>query len=237
MRAFHSFYKAECMFGTADAIAGAITEQLGSPYTEFPFLMFRYGGGGIDGWGTICGTLAGAAACFHLLSSKPGPLVDALFVWYESEALPNVHPKAAKFPEIRSVSGTPLCHTSISKWCSVSGKHTYSPERGERCAALAASVAKKAVMLLNEQAAAKPIAFPCRRQPRAACPVTRRAGRWRTRAARWTAEAATLHSSASIRRNRGWFENRASMHMEARPLVSSSPLLHAYQLKIGRELD
>lgn len=156
-RAFVGFHKGECMYGTAEAILGQIAERQGAPYTQFPFMMFKYGGGGINGWATVCGAIAGGAAACEMLSSQPGPLIDALFEWYESEALPNFYPKGAKFPEIRSVSGEPLCHTSISKWCAASNKKTYSPERAERCGAIAASVARKAVMLLNDQAAARPI--------------------------------------------------------------------------------
>jgi hypothetical protein len=156
-RATDGYYKAECMYGSFEAIVGATAEQLGSPYKDFPFLMMKYGGGGINGWGTVCGALSGAAAGFQLLSPKPEVLIDAIFVWYEGTALPDFLPKGAKFPEIRSVSGTPLCHTSISKWCAAAQKTTYSPERRERCGALSGAVARKAVMLLNEQAAAKPI--------------------------------------------------------------------------------
>jgi hypothetical protein len=158
-RGFEGYYKAECMYGTFEAIVGPVAEQLGSPYKDFPFLMFKYGGGGIKGWATICGTLNGAAAAIQLLSPNPDPLVNALFEWYEREQLPDVHPKGAKFPEIRSVANSPLCHQSIASWTKVSQKHAYSPERAERCGALAGSVAKQTVILLNEQAAGKPIAF------------------------------------------------------------------------------
>ena len=156
-RGFEGFYKGECMYGTFDAIVGPLTEQLGAPYKDFPSMMFKYGGGGIKGWGTVCGTLNGAAAAVQLLSPNPDPLINELFTWYEREQLPNVHPKGAKFPEIRSVSDSPLCHVSIANWTKVSGKHSYSPERGERCACLVASVAKQTVLLLNQQAAGKPI--------------------------------------------------------------------------------
>lgn len=121
--------------------------------------MFKYGGGGIKGWATVCGTLNGAAAAIQLLSPDPDPLVNALFEWYEHEHLPTVHPKNAKFPEIRSVAGSPLCHQSIASWTKISDKNAYSPERAERCASLAASAAKQTVILLNNQAAGKPVVF------------------------------------------------------------------------------
>jgi hypothetical protein len=156
-RAFEGYLKAHCMYAPFEAIAGNIGEQLGSPYKDFPFEMFVYGAGGINGWATVCGALNGSAATFQLLSPKPEPLIDALFAWYESEALPNFYPKGAKFPEIRSVADSPLCHQSIALWCKASNKKAYSPERKERCGAIAASVARKAVMLLNDQASAQPL--------------------------------------------------------------------------------
>jgi hypothetical protein len=158
-RGFEGYYKAECMYGVFDAIVGPVAEQLGSPYKDFPFLMFKYGGGGIKGWGTICGALNGAAAAVQLLSPEPDQLVNALFTWYEHEQLPDIHPKGTKFAEVRSVAGSPLCHQSIAHWTNASGKLAYSPERAERCGSLVASVAKQTVLLLNQQAAGKPIIF------------------------------------------------------------------------------
>ncbi len=155
-RAFDVFSKGGCSYAAFEAIVASVAERLGAPYTDFPFQMFAYGGGGINGWGTICGALNGPAAAFHLLSAKPGPLIDALFAWYESEPLPTVRPRGARFAEVRSVTGSPLCHQSIALWCKASGKGAYSPERGERCAALTATAARKAILLLNDQAAARP---------------------------------------------------------------------------------
>jgi hypothetical protein len=170
-RAFEGYKKAYCMYGPFEGIVASMAERLGTPYQDFPFTMFKYGAGGINGWATVCGALNGTAAAFQMLSARPEPLIDALFVWYEVEALPDFHPIGAKFPEIRSVSGTPLCHTSISKWCAASGKRSYSPERAERCGAIAASVARKAVLLLNEQAAGKPagISLPAATQNCMSC--------------------------------------------------------------------
>ncbi len=158
-RGFEAYNKAHCMYGAFDAIAGSVADRLGSPYKDFPFLMFKYGAGGINGWATVCGSLNGAAAAFQLLSPKPEALIDALFEWYEREALPNFYPQGAKYPEVRSIAKTPLCHESIAHWTKASGKTAYSPERTERCGTITASVAKQAVILLNEQAAGKPIAF------------------------------------------------------------------------------
>lgn len=158
-RAFDGYYKAECMYGTFEAIVGPVAEQLGAPYKDFPFMMMRYGAGGIKGWATVCGALNGASAAVQLLSPEPDPIINALFEWYEHAELPNVTVKNAKFLEIRSVAQSPLCHVSIHSWTKVAGKGPYSAERSERCGRLSGSVAKHAILLLNAQAAGKPVTF------------------------------------------------------------------------------
>jgi hypothetical protein len=157
-RGFAGYGKAHCMYGAFEAVAGATAEALGEPYTSFPFDMFEYGAGGINGWATICGALNGAAAAFKVLSKNPGPLTDELFSWYERAALPDMKIEKAKFPNVASVAGSPLCHTSISRWCQAASKASYSAERKERCGVITACVARRAVELLNAQAAGKP--FP-----------------------------------------------------------------------------
>ncbi len=170
-RAFRSYLKGHCMFGSFEAIVGAVAERLGEPYTSFPFDMFVYGAGGVQGWGTLCGALNGSAAAFQLLSPKPEPLTDALFTWYEREALPDYVPKGAKFPNVKAVAGSPLCHASVSRWCAATGKKTYSAERTDRCGVLTAAVARRAVQLLNLQLEGKalPVALDTSTQQCSSC--------------------------------------------------------------------
>jgi hypothetical protein len=156
-RAFEAYARGDCMYGAFEALAGAAAEKLGPPYTSFPFALMEYGGGGVGGWGTICGALNGAAAALKLLSARPQELVDALFVYYEREPLPDLQLKRATFPHVPSVAGSPLCHTSVSRWCEASGKRSYAPERTERCGVLTACVARRAAELLNAQALGKPL--------------------------------------------------------------------------------
>jgi hypothetical protein len=72
-RAFEGYQKGHCMYGTFEAIVGAVVEKLGPPYTGFPFEMFIYGMGGVYGWGTLCGTLNGCAAAIQVLSREHAP--------------------------------------------------------------------------------------------------------------------------------------------------------------------
>jgi hypothetical protein len=156
-RAFESFQKGQCMYGVFESLVGETADGLGGPYRNFPFDLMGYGGEGIKGWGTVCGALNGAAAAFQMLSPKPGPLVDALFGWYEQEPLPNVEHKGARYPMVQTVAGSPLCHVSISRWCESSGLKPQDPARVERCGSLVASVARRATELLNLQLAGRPL--------------------------------------------------------------------------------
>ena len=151
-KAFLAYAKGHCMHGVFDAIQSQMADKLGGKFQDFPYGMFAYGAGGAGGWGTLCGALNGAAAAFQLFSANPQPLIDSLYTWYEREALPNYVPKGTKFPNIASVSGSPLCHVSIGMWVKKSGKAAFSPERKERCGVLTAAVAQQAVVLLNAQA-------------------------------------------------------------------------------------
>jgi hypothetical protein len=156
-RALDAYQRGDCMYGAFEALAGSAAEKLGAPYTSFPFAMMEYGGGGVGGWGTICGALNGAAAALKLLSPRPQELVDALFVYYEREPLPDLALRRTAFPSVASVAGSPLCHTSVSRWCEASGKKSYAPERAERCGVLTACVARRAAELLEAQALGKPL--------------------------------------------------------------------------------
>ena len=119
-----------------------------------PTEMTKYGEGGVAGWATLCGALNGSAAAMNLVSKNYGEVVNDLMDWYTKTALPIFQPSKPKLDvKVTSVSGSPLCHVSVTEWCKASGAKAESPERAERCARLCASVAAQATDLLNKQAA------------------------------------------------------------------------------------
>jgi hypothetical protein len=72
--------------------------------------------------------------------------------WYSNTNLPVYtprKPRANKEKIIQTVSNSPLCHISVGKWMKASGYPLGSPERKDRCARLAASVAYKLVEDMN----------------------------------------------------------------------------------------
>jgi len=149
-RAYKGFLKGHCMYGCFYGIVGELAERKGAPYNTFPFKMMDIGAGGGAGWATLCGALNGAMLAITLLNKQPDPLVDELFGWYQKETLPNYHPKSPRVEiTVTSVSKSPLCHASVSRWCKAAKVKSFSLQRDERCAWLTASVAKKTVEILN----------------------------------------------------------------------------------------
>lgn len=166
-RAYPGYYKGGCCYGTFEGIVGELKSEAGYPYTLIPTEMMIFGEGGVAGTSTVCGALNGAAAAIFLSTGAFDPkkkeeafgMIRELFTWYEQEALPDYRPRTPKFEIKRSISKSPLCHASVTRWCKMSGYKSFSKERSERCGWLAASVAKYAVELLNKQADAvyKPV--------------------------------------------------------------------------------
>lgn len=157
------------MYGAFSAVVTALRDEMGSPYTLIPIDMMRYGEGGVVGWGSLCGGLNGACAAITLVAGEDyKKLVNELAGWYTQKPIPsdlsNDYAKNHEFlvkkyksDEIlpASVSGSTLCHVSVTNWCKASGYASGSSERSERCARLTGDVAARAVELLNEHAAGK----------------------------------------------------------------------------------
>lgn len=142
-----------CAFGAFNAIIGQLGEKVGDPYTTIPLQMMDWAGAGVVGFGTLCGTLNGAAAAIGLICSGRDArgFISDLLTWYSETPLPtNLHAPTGDLPQ--STADSNLCHVSLTHWCRTSGFASGSPERAERCARLAGDVAATAVELLNDGA-------------------------------------------------------------------------------------
>ncbi len=138
------------MYGAFNALIGALKEKVGFPYTVIPPQMVRYGEGGGVGWATLCGTLNGSAAVINLVSKDYSQFVNELFGWYTNTTFPMYKPVSPKVDiSATSVSGSPLCHASVTEWCKAANAKSESPERSERCARLTADVAAQTAEMLN----------------------------------------------------------------------------------------
>jgi hypothetical protein len=141
---------AGCAFGAFNAIIGQLAEVVGAPYTTIPLQMMDWGGAGVVGFGTLCGTLTGTCAAIGLISGgrDARAFISDLLTWYSETPLPtNLFAPTGDLPQSRADSN--LCHVSLTHWCRTSGFASGSPEREERCSRLAGDVAARAVEMLN----------------------------------------------------------------------------------------
>lgn len=163
--AYDEWYRVFCGCAVINSVFSQLREKVGEPYTSFPSDAFVFLEGGQVGWGTICGSPAGANIVANLIigpriaGSSVGHQISADNMQFYSEAnMPVFTPKNPKIDPskiIKTVSDSPLCHISVGKWMKASGHPLKSAERKDRCARVAASSAYKLVEMLNDWADGK----------------------------------------------------------------------------------
>ena len=152
----------DCCAGVFGAISQALATGIGEPWLSLPMEIMLYGRGGVSGWGTLCGAINGGLALISLVAEKApsSALLTELQGWYTQAELPSdtanqigvnggylVHNFDGDLPQ--NISGSPLCHTSVTEWCIVANKKVSDVERKERCARIAGDCAAKTVEILN----------------------------------------------------------------------------------------
>lgn len=158
--AYNEWYRVFCGAAVINAIFSQLREKVGEPYKSFPSDSFVFLEGGMAGWGTVCGSNAGANVVSNVIIGPriAGPecehghtIGSDMMQWYSETSLPVFVPKEPKQKTkiIQTKSESPLCHISVGKWMKVSGFALGSPERKDRCARVSASVAYKLVQDLN----------------------------------------------------------------------------------------
>lgn len=158
--AYNEWYRVFCGCAVINSVVSQLREKIGEPYKSFPADAFVFLEGGVAGWGTICGSNAGANVVSNLIIGPriAGPecehghsIGSDMMDWYSNTALPSFVPKEPKQPTaiIQTTAKSPLCHVSVGKWMEASGFPLGSPERKDRCARITASVAYKLVEDLN----------------------------------------------------------------------------------------
>jgi hypothetical protein len=120
--------------------------------------MFKYGHGGVGGYGSVCGALNGAAAVIGLVITDKvtqDKIIADIFQWYEKESLPLYNPvnPGLDFNPPKVTANSVLCHASNTNWCKAAGFKVNSKERKERCRRLTGDVAQKVTTVLNDVAA------------------------------------------------------------------------------------
>jgi hypothetical protein len=136
-RAYHGWYKNFCCWGVVDGVIGTLQDELGTPYTNIDQMAFKFGAGGINGWGTVCGTPLGAAIVVNIIAGIEGTtdrgsqMSNDCMAYYSATGIPEYVPASSEYEERGgtaaagygdgstfpvSTSDSPLCHISVSKW-------------------------------------------------------------------------------------------------------------------------
>lgn len=175
--AYHAYYAGGCCHGSFSALLDYLASTVGAPFTLLPRDFGKFGKGGIDGYGSICGSLLGAEMIISMIATDAAArqrMIWDLMRWYETYKFPAYVPTAVNAAEatgltkdfsagnIATLQVAPtshLCHASVSGWCSVNAVAATSKDKLARCARLTADVAGKAVELLNAYLAASPRAY------------------------------------------------------------------------------
>ncbi len=158
--AYNEWYRVFCGGAVISSIFSQLGEKIGEPYKSFPIDAFVFLEGGIVGWGTVCGSNAGANIVSNVIigpriagpGSEKGAVIGAnIMKWYSETPLPYYTPKEPRIKTAiaKTTSDSPLCHVSVGKWMKASGFPIGSAERKDRCARVTASVAYKLVEDLN----------------------------------------------------------------------------------------
>ncbi|PMP89565.1 MAG: chain A iron centre cytochrome C protein [Desulfurella sp.] len=154
--AYEEWYRLWCGGTVIYSIFHQLAQKVGEPYKSFPIDPFAIFEGGLAGWGTLCGSVNGAAVVASCIigpmtqeGCEDGHIIASnMLDWYSHANMPIFvpkNPKANKKTIVHTVSESPLCHISVGKWMHASGYPINSPERKDRCARVAASVAYKLV--------------------------------------------------------------------------------------------
>ncbi|MEW6501837.1 MAG: C-GCAxxG-C-C family (seleno)protein [Thermodesulfobacteriota bacterium] len=155
---YNEWYRVFCGCAVINSVFKQLAEKVGEPYSSFPSDAFVYLEGGHVGWGTICGSPAGAAMVVNCIA---GPriagspvghhMTEDILQWYSEASMPVFTPANPKITAelVKTTSESPLCHVSVGKWMKAANKPIGSPERKDRCARVAASTAYRVVEMLN----------------------------------------------------------------------------------------
>jgi hypothetical protein len=158
--AYNEWYRIFCGGAVISSVFSQLRGKIGEPYKSFQIDAFVFLEGGTAGWGTICGSNAGANLVSNVIigpriagpDCENGALIGSeIMQWYSNTPLLVYSPKEPKQKTkiIKTTSQSPLCHLSVGKWMKEAGYPFVSPERKDRCARVSASVAYQLVQRLN----------------------------------------------------------------------------------------
>jgi hypothetical protein len=126
-------------------------------WATLPANLFRFGAGGVAGWGTVCGTLNAAAAIINMVVADGAhrtTLTNGIYQgvlglgggWTPATSPAGVLP-LQNVPS--STANSPLCHSSLVQWTMTTGAANGGPLQKDRCGKACFDVTSKLTELLN----------------------------------------------------------------------------------------
>lgn len=164
--AYHLYYAGGCCHGAYRGLLEHLATTAGAPFNLLPLDFGMFGGGGIAGYGSICGSLLGGILIINSIvtdGTARTALITDLLRWYEKSAFPVYLPtaidagehdlvkdfSAANLVNLQVIPDSHLCHVSVSTWCAFNGVAASSADKKARCSRLTADVAGKVAEMLN----------------------------------------------------------------------------------------
>lgn len=167
-RAYETYYSSGCMEATwwpiVEALAASSIPDAATTWGTVTKNMMKYGGGGVGGWGTLCGTLNGSCAVMGAIGA-PSKMIDEQMQHYANTPIPsrgvensiaagwvpagtNV-PAAPLVNVMTSTAHSQLCHASLSQWTMKTGVADGTIQQKDRCGKACYDMVFKAVTMLN----------------------------------------------------------------------------------------
>lgn len=150
--AYNNYKVGGCMYGTGKALTDALAAASATTWGTFNPDLFKFGGGGIASWGTVCGSLNGAAVVIQMVAGTSATnIINELFGWYANFNFPSTAwDSLSLYPnQPQNICKATLCHQSSGLWATTYGFRISSAERKDRCSKVAADVAYQTVNYLN----------------------------------------------------------------------------------------
>ena len=176
--AYHGYYAGGCCHGAYNGLMKHLADTVGAPFDKLPLDFGMFGGGGIAGYGSICGAVLGGVLTINSVvpnlatadltanqKTVRNRMMVELMRWYEQTPFPAYTPTAVNAAEtgltrgfndvglpavVQVAPGSHLCHASVTGWCAANGNVPSSgADKKARCARLTADVSGKVVAMLN----------------------------------------------------------------------------------------
>lgn len=176
--AYDGYYAGGCCHGAYNGLMKHLADTVGAPFDQLPLDFGMFGGGGIAGYGSICGAVLGGVLTINSVvpnlstaeltanqKTVRNRMMVELMRWYEQTVFPAYTPTTVNAAEtgltrgfndaglpavVQVAPGSHLCHASVTGWCAANGNVASSgADKKARCARLTADVSGKVVAMLN----------------------------------------------------------------------------------------